>query len=124
GVLCGALALHALAGGDLAEATDTHAPAGTALGLHGGRVDRAVDVDAGRERAAAVADVLDGAVGVTAAAQVRLARRQRGGFGRKRRGGPGRGGAAAGRHEGGKERGGEQGEQAHGGIPAAVTPRS
>src|SRR5690606_684376 len=55
---------------DLAESTHSRAAVLRALGLHRGRVDGAALVDAGGHRTAAVADVLDRAVGIGLAAVV------------------------------------------------------
>src|SRR5688572_24624852 len=67
-----ALALHALATLDLAEAAHRHATRAGAFGLHAGRIGGAVDVDASREFATAIADVLDRAVGIAATSAVDL----------------------------------------------------
>src|SRR5688572_11243149 len=65
-----ALAVAAGARGDLAEAADARHAVLLALRLHLVREGRAVLVDARGKVAAAVADVLDGAVGVFLAARV------------------------------------------------------
>ena len=71
-----ALVVHALAGADLTEAADRHPSAARAFGLDALRVGGAVDVDAGRRITAAVADILDRAVGIAAAAVVDFDRRR------------------------------------------------
>src|SRR5690606_27447968 len=69
-----AAVVDAAAAGELGEAADRHRAFGLALGLDLLREGRTVAVDAGRVVAAAVADVLDRAVGIGLAAVVDFAR--------------------------------------------------